>query len=538
MVAEGLLLLGAEDRDDEPVFEGRSHTHQMGPPKGFWDNHQLAKGEVEIPQDDNYDFSFAKLWLFAGPGMIMAIAYIDPGNLESDLQSGAQSGYSLLWVLLWCTVLGGYFQILSARLGVVTGKNLAEIARERLPRPASLFLWLMAESAIIGSDIQEVVGSAIALNILFGIPLYAGVLITAADTFTFLFLHYYGVRKLEAVFGVCVMVMVGCFAVCFGISSPDNVAIARGTIIPTIGPYITLAVGTLGAVIMPHNLYLHSALVQSRSVDRNKEAAVSEANLYNAIESSGSLAVSFIINLFVVCVFAAGFFNKDGAGDIGLGNAADNLAVQFGDSAKYIFGIGLLAAGQTSTMTGTLAGQYVMEGFLELKVSPWFRLLITRSLAIVPAVIVALIANGQLDALDQNINILQSIQLPFAMLPLLLFVGDRSVMGPFAMSFNQGIITWIFFVFILAVNVYLVQDFTSTSFDLNGGSYVLLTILAELYFGFIIYLIYNYTMKMHSMTKPFGQELLLADSKETTDVIVLDESRDSTYAYLNKPLLN
>ena len=259
------------------------------------------------------------LWKFTGPGWLMSIAYLDPGNLEADLQSGAYTGYQLLWMLFWSTIMGLLLQVLALRLGVVTGKNLAQMCRLEYARPTSILLWLMTETAIIGSDIQEVLGSAIALQLLFGLPLWAGCLITGLDTFTFLFIHAYGVRKLEAFFASLIFTMMVCFFVNFAWTqpvwggapwAPDGGGILLGTLIPTVNDYaIIQAVGILGAVIMPHNIYLHSALVQSRNVNRKNPMAVEEACKYNTIESAVALLVSFFINAAVVTVFARGFFN-------------------------------------------------------------------------------------------------------------------------------------------------------------------------------------------------------------------------------------
>ena len=409
------------------------------------------------------------LWKFTGPGWLMSIAYLDPGNLEADLQSGAYTGYQLLWMLFWATVMGLLLQVLAARLGVVTGKNLAQMCRLEYSKPTSILLWLMTETAIIGSDIQEVLGSAIALKLLFGLPLFAGCLVTGLDTFTFLIIHAYGVRKLEAFFAALIFTMMICFFVNFAWTSPiwfgapwneDGGGILLGTLIPTVNDYAVIqAVGILGAVIMPHNIYLHSALVQSRNINRNNMVAVEEACKYNAIESAVALGVSFFINAAVVTVFARGFFADGqcaepgwndntwsggngtapyyGAGtnlgcytgtdaktgqfdachrlgtadnyanatwmsctnsmgqsgvccSIGLQNAGQALEGLLGGAGKIVWAIGLLAAGQASTMTGTFAGQYVMEGFLNWKVSPVVRVTITRSIALGPAIAVGL----------------------------------------------------------------------------------------------------------------------------------------------------
>ncbi|XWS24151.1 hypothetical protein CRYUN_Cryun28dG0075900 [Craigia yunnanensis] len=385
-------------------------------------------------------FSWKKLWLFTGPGFLMSIAFLDPGNLEGDLQSGAIAGYSLLWLLMWATVMGLLIQLLSARVGVATGRHLAELCREEYPTWARFVLWFMAELALIGADIQEVIGSAIAIQILSNgaLPLWAGVLITASDCFVFLFLENYGVRKLEAVFAVLIATMALSFAWMFGDTKPSGKELLIGILVPRLGSKtIRQAVGVVGCVIMPHNVFLHSALVQSRNIDPKRRGRVQEAINYYSIESSVALLISFMINLFVTTIFAKGFYGTKQANNIGLVNAGQYLEEKYGGGVfpiLYIWGIGLLAAGQSSTITGTYAGQFIMGGFLNLRLKKWLRALITRSFAIVPTIIVALVFNtseASLDILNEWLNVLQSIQIPFALIPLLTLVAKEQVMGVF-----------------------------------------------------------------------------------------------------------
>jgi NRAMP (natural resistance-associated macrophage protein)-like metal ion transporter len=480
-----------------PLQKGRNRKPRLGRIKRLFskpDDLYMAE-RVHIPETaDSVPpacFSFRKLWAFTGPGFLMSIAYLDPGNLESDLQAGAVAGFQLLWVLWWATCMGLLLQLLAARLGVVTGKHLAQICRKEYPRPASIFLWVMTELAIIGSDIQEVIGSAIAINILSQghIPLWAGVLITAADTFTFLFLERYGVRKLEAFFGLLITIMAVTFGVEYGISRPNQVELLKGLIIPGVSSGAAMqAVGMVGAVIMPHNIYLHSALVQSRDIPRENEQQVREANKYYSIESSIALLISFIINMFVVCVFAEGFFGTSDASDIGLHNAGDYLNNKYGSFALYIWAIGLLAAGQSSTMTGTYAGQFVMQGFLNLQIAPWKRVLLTRSVAIVPAICVAVTANEYLDTLDEWLNVLQSVQLPFALLPVLHFTSSRTLMGQFRIHWLLRVLVWLMAGGIISINIYQVIN---TLKDYAHLWYVLLLACLGgcVYFAMIFYLV-------------------------------------------------
>ncbi|EFA85430.1 solute carrier family 11 member 1 [Heterostelium album PN500] len=346
----------------------------------------------------------------------------------------------------------------------------------------------MTELAIIGSDIQEVIGTAIAINILSNgvIPLWAGVLITAVDTFTFLFLENYGIRKLEAFFCSLISIMAITFLVEYIISKPDQFQVFKGCVIPYVTrSNVSEAVGILGAVIMPHNIYLHSALVQSRDIQRKDKRQVRIANKYFAIESGIALFISFIINLLVVSVFAVGFI---GIADIGLSTAATYLQEKYGKIAKYVWAIGLLAAGQCSTMTGTYSGQFVMEGFLRLKIRPWKRLLLTRLTAIVPAIVVAILSNTHLDALDQWLNVLQSVQLPFAILPVLYFTSREEVMGKeFKNHWLNNIFVRFLSLVIIGINIYLIITF-ATQISTAWWMIFILCFGFFFYFAFIIYL--------------------------------------------------
>ncbi|KAG8384310.1 hypothetical protein BUALT_Bualt04G0105000 [Buddleja alternifolia] len=442
-------------------------------------------------------FSWRKLWLFTGPGFLMSIAFLDPGNLEGDLQSGAIAGYSLLWLLLWATAMGLLVQLLSARLGVATGRHLAELCREEYPNWARLLLWVMAELALIGADIQEVIGSAIAIKILSHgvLPLWAGVVITACDCFIFLFLENYGVRKLEALFAVLIATMGLSFAWMFGETKPDGGELLLGVLVPKLSSNtIQQAVGVVGCIIMPHNVFLHSALVQSREVDNRKIGRVKEALTYYSIESGAALAISFMINLFVTTVFAKAFYGTEIANNIGLMNAGQYLQEKFGGGLfpiLYIWAIGLLAAGQSSTITGTYAGQFIMGGFLNLRLKKWMRALITRSFAIIPTLIVALAfdtSEDSLDVLNEWLNVLQSIQIPFALIPLLCLVSKEEVMGYFKIGPLLQVISWLVAALVMIINGYLLVDFFS-----KEGSGVLFTsaisAFTVAYACFIVYLV-------------------------------------------------
>ncbi|XP_070535761.1 natural resistance-associated macrophage protein 2-like [Ptychodera flava] len=451
--------------------------------KGF----EITPGTIQIPETESASFSFRKLWAFTGPGFLMSIAYLDPGNIESDLMSGAIAGYKLLWVLMWSTVMGLVLQLLAARLGCVTGHHLAQVChREYSPVPR-IVLWLMMEIAIIGSDIQEVVGSAIAINLLSSgkVPIWAGVLITGVDTFTFLFLENYGLRKLEAFFGALITTMAAAFMYMYITVKPDQVEILKGLFIPYCHncstDAIDMAVGTVGAVIMPHNIYLHSALVLSRYINRGQKSKVKEANMYYAIESAIALFVSFIINLFVVAVFAEAFYNRE---DPSLRAAGIWINDKYGEAMKIIWGIGILAAGQSSTMTGTYAGQFVMEGFIQIRWAKWKRVLLTRSIAMVPTVLIAALATRQLDSLNEWLNILQSIQLPFALIPVLHFTSSQRIMGDFKNGSITKIVVWVLALVVMGINIFLVVQ----EVPRHWYYYLPISIIGLVYCLFVLYL--------------------------------------------------
>nr|GLL19398.1 metal transporter Nramp3-like [Ipomoea trifida] len=473
--------------EEESAYERTEKVHIIG----------LDEPETEEDTTKTPPFSWKKLWLFTGPGFLMSIAFLDPGNLEGDLQAGAIAGYSLLWLLFWATAMGLLVQLLSARLGVATGRHLAELCRDEYPKWARMLLWVMAELALIGADIQEVIGSAIAIKILSNgfLPLWAGVVITALDCFIFLFLENYGVRKLEALFAVLIAVMAFSFAWMFGETKPSGVELLLGILVPKLSSRtIKQAVGVVGCIIMPHNVFLHSALVQSRDVDKRKIGRVREALNYYSIESAVALAVSFMINLFVTTVFAKSFYGTDKADSIGLVNAGQYLQEKYGGGLLpilYIWAIGLLAAGQSSTITGTYAGQFIMGGFLHMPLKKWQRALITRSCAIIPTLIVALIfdtSEDSLDVLNEWLNILQSVQIPFALIPLLCLVSKEELMGVFKINPILKVISWLVATLVIIINGYLLLDFFSS--EVSGAVFTSAVFaFTAAYVAFIIYLV-------------------------------------------------
>ncbi|XP_051480058.1 natural resistance-associated macrophage protein 1 isoform X2 [Apus apus] len=481
---------------------------------------------ISIPKDGGPGFSFRKLWAFTGPGFLMSIAYLDPGNVESDLQCGAVAGFKLLWVLLWATILGLLCQRLAIRLGVVTGKDLAEICYLYYPKVPRMLLWLMIELAIIGSDMQEVIGTAIAFSLLSAgrIPLWGGVLITIVDTLFFLFLDKYGLRKLEAFFGLLITIMALTFGYEYVVVRPNQVEVLKGIFLPYCPgcgrEELLQAVGIVGAIIMPHNIFLHSSLVKTRAIDRSKKEAVQEANMYFLTESCLALFVSFLINLFVMAVFGEAFYhqqNKDVHNkcinssisrytsifpdnnetvsvDIYQGGVI--LGCYFGAVALYIWAIGILAAGQSSTMTGTYAGQFVMEvslcsqGFLQLRWSRFARVVFTRSFAILPTVFVAAFKDvSHLTSMNDLLNVLQSILLPFAVLPVLTFTSLRPLMQDFTNGLPWKVLMTLITALVCTINIYFVVDFLPSLRSL--GYYIPLSLLLAAYVAFVAYLIWT-----------------------------------------------
>ncbi|XP_063330388.1 natural resistance-associated macrophage protein 2-like isoform X1 [Pelmatolapia mariae] len=510
---------------------------------------------VPIPDSENQLFSFRKLWAFTGPGFLMSIAYLDPGNIESDLQSGAVAGFKLLWVLLVSTIIGLLLQRLAARLGVVTGMHLAEVCNRQYSTVPRIILWLMVELAIIGSDMQEVIGCAIALNLLSvgRIPLWGGVLITITDTFVFLFLDKYGLRKLEAFFGFLITVMALSFGYEYVLVKPDQGELLKGMFVPYCagcGPVqLEQAVGIVGAVIMPHNIYLHSALVKSREVDRRNKKEVKEANKYFFIESAIALFVSFLINVFVVAVFAQAFYNKSNIEVNAECNATGSphtdlfplnnntlevdiykggivLGCFFGPAALYIWAVGILAAGQSSTMTGTYSGQFVMEGFLNLRWSRFARVLLTRSIAITPTLLVAIFQDVRhLTGMNDFLNVLQSLQLPFALIPILTFTSLKSIMNDFANGLGWKISGGILILGVCAINMYFVIVYVTA---LNSVVlYVLAALISVAYLAFVAYLAWHCLVALGVSCLDCCSRMQLGVSRHT-DMYLLNDMDSNT----------
>ena len=404
-----------------------------------------------------------KMLAFAGPGYLVAVGYMDPGNWATDLAGGSRFGYTLLSVILLSNLMAILLQALALRLGIATGRDLAQACRDHFSRPVNLMLWVLCEIAIAACDLAEVIGSAIALNLLFGIPLLWGVCITAVDVLLILLLQHRGFRWLEA-FVITLVATIGvCFAIELVLAQPVIGEVVRG-LVPT--PEIVfdpaklyIAIGILGATVMPHNLYLHSSIVQTRNFG-NSEAGKREAIKYATIDSTLALFFAFFINAAILILAAATFHTTGNQGVADIGDAHQLLTPLLGTTlASVLFAVALLASGQNSTITGTLAGQIVMEGFLNIRLPAWLRRLITRLIAIIPAVIVTAVAGergtGQLLILSQ---VILSMQLSFAVVPLVMFTSEKSKMGAFVNPRWVQILAWFVAALIGSLNAWLLIE--------------------------------------------------------------------------------
>lgn len=410
---------------------------------------------VRIPRNVGF---VRRLLAFAGPAYLVSVGYMDPGNWATDLEGGARFGYQLLWVLLMSNLMAVLLQTLSARLGIIAGRDLAQACRDLYPRPVAYALWVLCELAIAACDLAEVLGTAIGLNLLFGLPLVLGVIITGFDTMLFLVIQHFGIRKLEAMIIVFVATIGVCFAIEVFLAEPVWSSMMTGFIPKLTSESIYVAVGILGATVMPHNLYLHSAIVQSRVVEPS-DAGKRLACRYNLIDTAIALNGAFFVNAAILVVAASVFFTR-GVEVTEIQQAHQLLAPLLGTSlASTLFAVALIAAGQSSTVTGTLAGQIVMEGFLRFKIRPVVRRLITRMIAIVPAVLVISI---QGDSGSYNLLILSqvilSLQLPFAVIPLIKFTSRRDVMGSFVNRWWVQTLAWAAAAVIIALNTFLLVN--------------------------------------------------------------------------------
>jgi manganese transport protein len=401
-----------------------------------------------------------KIFAFAGPGYLVAVGYMDPGNWATDIAGGSRFGYALLSVILLSNLMAMFLQALSAKLGIATGRDLAQACREHYSRRTSIFLWVVCEIAIAACDLAEVLGSAVALKLLFGLPLLAGVLITALDVLLVLALQGRGFRLIEAFVVTLIASIAACFAYEIFWAQPLWREAARGFLphaeILRNREMLYIAIGILGATVMPHNLYLHSSIVQTRAFG-NSTRDRREALRYAVLDSTIALGFALFVNAAILVLGAAAFHTRGLHNVAEISDAYKLLSPVLGVSlASTVFAVALLASGQNSTLTGTLAGQIVMEGFLEIRLKPWLRRLITRAIAILPAVLVIGIAGeGKVTSLLILSQVVLSFQLPFAVIPLIQFTSSRTKMGEFANSRLTVVLAWIVAAAILLFNAEL-----------------------------------------------------------------------------------
>jgi manganese transport protein len=443
-------------------------------------------GTVEVPP---HEAGFWAKWrAYVGPALLVSVGYMDPGNWGTDLAAGAQFKYGLLWVVAMASLMAIFLQVTAARLGVVTGKDLAQCCRDWYPRWTRWPNWLLCEVAIGACDLAEVLGSAVALNLMFHIPLLWAVLITATDVLLLLALQRFGIRTVEAL----VLLLVATIGVCYFIeifilpqTAPSFREMGHALITPGLRQVgmAYVAIGIIGATVMPHNLYLHSALVQSRKLEKD-ERSIRSAVRFNTLDSTIALSIAFFVNAAIMVLAAMVFYGKDsvtvaGGQVVKFGNDADWIRVAYLTLApllgtatgSILFAVGLLASGQSSTITGTLAGQVVMEGFMHWKVSPWLRRLITRALAILPAVLVIGVrGDSSVNDLLMLSQVVLALQLPFAMFPLLHFASSRKRMGAWKSGWFLLITGWGSAIVITAMDIYgLPESLKSAWHVITGG---------------------------------------------------------------------
>jgi len=408
-----------------------------------------------------------RVMAFFGPAYLVSVGYMDPGNWATDLAGGSQFGYSLIWVLLMSNLMALLLQSLSARLGIVRGRDLAQANRETYPKYINFCFYILAEIAIAATDLAEVLGMAIGIQLLTGIPLIWAVLLTVFDTFLLLLLQRLGMRKMEA-FIICLIAIIGVsFLIEIILAKPDLGQVAKG-FIPSIpnNEALYIAIGIIGATVMPHNIYLHSALVQTRKIKRD-DAGIKRALKLNFIDSAVALNLAFFVNAAILVLAASVFFKSGHTGVAEIKEAYRLLDPMLGSKlAPALFAIALIAAGQSSTVTGTLAGQIVMEGYLRLRINPWIRRLLTRMVAIIPAVLVILInGEGNVDALLVLSQVVLSLQLGFAIIPLIHFVSDKRTMGAYTIKPLTQVFAWLISIVLVYLNMKMILSQAGTFFE-------------------------------------------------------------------------
>jgi len=443
-----------------------TQTRQLGQTGVFDDGgYNSLVGSIALPKTGGW---MRNMLAYTGPGLMVSVGYMDPGNWGSDMAAGSKYGYSLLWVVLVSSLMAIVLQVLSARLGLATGRDLAQLSRQSYKKPVLIAMFGLCQLAIIACDLAEVIGSAVALKILLHIPLMLGVIINGFDVLLLLGLMKLGFRKLESTVIALVATVAGAYALEMVVAHPNMRSVMTG-FIPNMGgghsDYIFLALGIIGATVMPHNLYLHSSLVQTRERKPGDEG-VKQAIKFNTIDTVVSLSIAFVVNAAIL-VLAGKAFHGMNVDD--LEKASQLLAPMLGGAAAIAFALGLLASGQSSTITGTLAGQVVMEGFLKIKIAPWIQRIITRGLAIIPAALMIMICGeNKTNMLLVVSQVVLSMQLPFAMFSLITFTSDKAKMGRFVSPLWLQAVAWGSGLIVTALNVKLLNDTIGTGWVIAG----------------------------------------------------------------------
>lgn len=454
-------------------------------------NNEASLSEVHESVDIAKKTGWRKAFSFLGPAYLVSVGYMDPGNWATDLAGGSKFGYTLIWVLLMSNLMALLLQGLSARLGIVRGRDLAQANREAYPRVINFFLYILAEIAIAACDLAEVLGMAIGIQLLTGLPLVWGVSITVFDTFLLLYLQRLGIRKMEAFIITLVGVIGLCFLIQMVLAKPGVSDIAGGFVPSSMSKEaLYIAIGIIGATVMPHNLYLHSALVQTRKIDRT-DFGIRQAIKFNRIDTTIALNLAFFVNAAILILAAKVFFETGNSGVAEIKEAHQLLPNFLGNVAPVLFAVALIAAGQSSTVTGTLAGQIIMEGYLSLRINPMLRRLITRLIAIIPALIVIIIYGEEnVDSLLILSQVILSLQLGFAIIPLIHFVSDKRTMGKFVINPIQKIAAWVIASVLVFLNLkMLVNEITKVFTDGVLWQQVLVSIIALICLALLVYII-------------------------------------------------
>lgn len=458
--------------------------------KKIHSNESLSEVHQSIDTTQNKKKGWRSILSFLGPAYLVSVGYMDPGNWATDLQGGSKFGYSLIWVLLMSNLMALLLQGLAARLGIVRGRDLAQANREAYPRMINYCLYVLAEVAIAACDLAEVLGMAIGIQLLTGLPLSWGVGITILDTFLLLYLQKLGMRKMEAFIITLVAIVAVCFLIEIIFAKPHPAEVISG-LIPHLqnDEALYIAIGIIGATVMPHNLYLHSSLVQTRKIERTSKG-IRQAIKFNRIDSTIALNIAFLVNAAILVLAATVFFKSGNSQVAAIKDAHQLLAPLLGSAiAPKLFAIALIAAGQSSTITGTLAGQIVMEGYLRLRINPWIRRLLTRLLAIIPALIVILIyGEEKIDSLLVLSQVVLSLQLGFAIIPLIHFVSDKKLMGEFVINNITKVAAWIVASILVFLNLKMLVNESSSVFE--GDTLLPKIIVAVLGLLFLLLLLY------------------------------------------------